>query len=123
MIARKLWSDDHNYIKFIIKVDSLVKLGDCLFSLLSLSYPCSYPFSMINFMSLTFLTDQMVNTRSGSGVEQAAVPRQETSHSTNPDPQQSNSIRRHLQGWSSFSPPRLSYLATWRTLSPTCRLR
>jgi hypothetical protein len=22
-----LWSDDHNYIKFLIKIDSLVKLG------------------------------------------------------------------------------------------------
>jgi hypothetical protein len=27
MIAIKLWSDDHNYIKFIIKIDSLIKLG------------------------------------------------------------------------------------------------
>jgi hypothetical protein len=27
MIAIKLWSDDHNYIPFIIKIDSLVKLG------------------------------------------------------------------------------------------------
>jgi hypothetical protein len=43
---------------------------------------------MINFMSLTFLTDQMVNTMSGSGVDQPAVPRQETNNSTNPDPQQ-----------------------------------
>jgi hypothetical protein len=29
---------------------------------------------MINFMSLIFLTDQIVNTRSGSGVDQPAVP-------------------------------------------------
>jgi hypothetical protein len=43
---------------------------------------------MINFMSLTFLTDQMVNATSGSGVDQPAVPQQETSNSTNPDPQQ-----------------------------------
>jgi hypothetical protein len=42
---------------------------------------------MIDFMSLTFLTDQMVNTRSGSGVDQPVVPRQETSNNTNPNPQ------------------------------------
>jgi hypothetical protein len=44
---------------------------------------------MINFMSLTFLTDQMVNIRSGSGVDQPTVPCQETSNNTNPDHQQS----------------------------------
>jgi hypothetical protein len=42
---------------------------------------------MINFMRLNFLTDQMVNTRSGSGVDQPAVPCQETSNNTNPNPQ------------------------------------
>jgi hypothetical protein len=26
MIAIKLWSNDHNYLKFIIQIDSLVKL-------------------------------------------------------------------------------------------------
>jgi hypothetical protein len=44
---------------------------------------------MINFMSLIFLTNQMVNTMSGSGVDQPALPRQGTSNNTNPDPQQS----------------------------------
>jgi hypothetical protein len=44
---------------------------------------------MINFMSLTFLTNQMVNIRSGSGVDQPAVPRRGASNSNNPDPQQS----------------------------------
>ena len=38
---------------------------------------------MINFMSLTFLTDQMVNTRSGSGIDQPAVPRWRTSNNNN----------------------------------------
>jgi hypothetical protein len=44
---------------------------------------------MINFMSLIFLTDQIVNTRSESRVDQPAVSRQGTSNNTNPDPQQS----------------------------------
>ena len=44
---------------------------------------------MINFMSLTFLTDQMVNTWSGSGVDQPALLRQGTSNNTTPDPPQS----------------------------------
>jgi hypothetical protein len=44
---------------------------------------------MIDFMSLIFLTDQMVNTRSGSGVDQPAVLCHERSKNTNPDPQQS----------------------------------
>jgi hypothetical protein len=44
---------------------------------------------MINLMSLIFLTDQMVNTRSELGVDQPVVPRQGTSNNTNPDPQQS----------------------------------
>jgi hypothetical protein len=68
-------------------IDSLVKFGVVYFFFTILSYPCFYPFFMINFMSLTFLTDQMVNARSGSGVDQPAVPRQETSNNTNPDPQ------------------------------------
>jgi hypothetical protein len=44
---------------------------------------------MINFMSLIFLTDQMVITRTASGVDQPAVLRQGTSNNTNPDPQPS----------------------------------
>jgi hypothetical protein len=70
----KLWSDDHNYIKFIIKIDSLVKFGviDFLYYLYFILTPIL--FSMNNFMSLTFLTDKMVNTGSGSGVDQPAVP-------------------------------------------------
>jgi hypothetical protein len=28
----ELWSDDHNYIKFLIKIDSLVKLGVIYFN-------------------------------------------------------------------------------------------
>jgi hypothetical protein len=85
----KLWSDDHNYIKFIIKIDSLVKFVIVYFLYYHYLILAPILLSMINFMSLTFLTDQMVNTRSGSGVDQPAVPRQETSNNTNPDPQQS----------------------------------
>jgi hypothetical protein len=44
---------------------------------------------MINFISLIFLTNQMVNTRSGSGVDQPAVLRQGTNNNTNPDLQPS----------------------------------
>jgi hypothetical protein len=44
---------------------------------------------MINSMSLIFLIDQMVNTRSGSRVHQLAVPQHGTSNNTNTDPQQS----------------------------------
>jgi hypothetical protein len=29
--CNKLWSDDHNYVKFIIKIDSLVKFGLSIF--------------------------------------------------------------------------------------------
>jgi hypothetical protein len=85
----KLWGDARNYIKFIIKIDSLVKHGVAysifflcfLYLILAPIY-----FSMIKFMSLTFLTDQMVNTRSGSGVDQPVVSRQGASNSNNPDP-------------------------------------
>jgi hypothetical protein len=84
----KLCSDEHNYIKLIIQIDSLVKFGVVyLRTIFILSL--LLPFSMINFMSIIFLTDQMVNTRSGSGVDQPAVPRQGTSNNTNPDPQPS----------------------------------
>jgi hypothetical protein len=85
----KLWSNDHNYIKLLIQIDSLVRAWGYLFSLLSLSYPCSYPFSMISFMSLIFLTNQMVNTRFGLGVHQPAVPRQGTRNNTHLDSQPS----------------------------------
>jgi hypothetical protein len=44
---------------------------------------------MMNFMSLIFLTNQMVNTRSASGVDQPAASRQGMSNNTNPDPQPS----------------------------------
>jgi hypothetical protein len=44
---------------------------------------------MINFMSLIFLTNQMVNNRSGLGVDQPAVLQQGTSNNTNPDLQPS----------------------------------
>jgi hypothetical protein len=71
----KLWSDDHNYIKFIIKIDSLIKFGVVYFLYYLYLILAPILFSMINFMGLTFLTDQMVNTRSGSGVDQSAVPR------------------------------------------------
>jgi hypothetical protein len=50
----KLWSDDHNYIKFLIKIDSLVKFGVVYF--IYYLYLVLDPFfSMIDFMSLTFL--------------------------------------------------------------------
>jgi hypothetical protein len=57
---------------------------------------------MINFMSLIFLTNQMVNTRSGSGVDQPVVPRQGTSNNTNPDPQPSQSHQTPPAGMEQF---------------------
>jgi hypothetical protein len=57
---------------------------------------------MINFMSLTFLTDQMLNTRFGSGVDQPAVRCQETSNNTNPDPQQSQQHQAPSAGMEQF---------------------
>jgi hypothetical protein len=57
---------------------------------------------MIDFMSLIFLNDQMVNTRSGSGVDQPAVPHQETSNNTNPDPQQSQQHQAPPAGMEQF---------------------
>jgi hypothetical protein len=57
---------------------------------------------MINFMSLTFLTNQMVNTRSRSGVDQPAVPRQGTSNNTNPDPQPSQTYQAPPAGMEPF---------------------
>jgi hypothetical protein len=69
---------------------------------MSLSYACSYPFSMIDFMSLNFLTNQMVNTRSESRVDQPVVLLQETSNNTNPDPQQSQQHQAPLAGMEQF---------------------
>jgi hypothetical protein len=57
---------------------------------------------MIDFMSLTFLTGQMVNTRSGLGVDQPTVPYQETSNNTNPDPQQSQQHQAPPAGMEQF---------------------
>jgi hypothetical protein len=57
---------------------------------------------MIDFMSLIFLTDQMVNTRSGSGVDQPVVPRHERSNNTNPDPQQSQEYQTPPVGMEQF---------------------
>jgi hypothetical protein len=57
---------------------------------------------MIDFMSLTFLTNQMVNTRSKSGVDQPAVPHQETSNNTNPNPQKSQQPQAPPAGMEQF---------------------
>jgi hypothetical protein len=57
---------------------------------------------MINFMSLILITDQMVNIRSGSGVDRPAVPCQETSNNTNPDPQQSQQHQAPPAGMEQF---------------------
>jgi hypothetical protein len=71
----ELWSDDHNYIKFLIKLASLVKLGVIYFILLSLSHPCSYPFSMIYFMSLISLTRSLAESAApGATNKDGAVP-------------------------------------------------
>jgi hypothetical protein len=66
---------------------------------------------MIKFMSLTFLTDQMVNTRSGSGVDQPAVPRQGASNSNNPDPQPSQQHQAPPAGMEQFLAAQTQLLA------------
>jgi hypothetical protein len=71
-----------------------------LFTIFILSLLLS--FFHIDFMSLTFLTDQMVNTRSRSGVDQPVVPHQETSNNTNPDPQQSQQPQAPPAGMEQF---------------------
>ena len=48
-------------------------------------------------MSLTCLTDQMVNTRSGSGVDQPLVQRRRRGSKSNPHPNNMNNQNNHNQ--------------------------
>jgi uncharacterized membrane protein YccC len=57
---------------------------------------------MINFMSLVFLTNQMVNTRSGSEVDQPAEPRRRTRNNTNTNQQSSQPHQAPTAGMEQF---------------------
>ena len=52
---------------------------------------------MIYFMSRTCLTDQMVNTRSGSGVDQPPVQHPRRGSNSNPHPNKMNNQNNHNQ--------------------------
>jgi hypothetical protein len=76
---------------------------------------------MINFMSLIFLTDQMVNTRSGSGVDQLQCHDKERATIPTPILNKVNHTRRHLHWVASaifLIPPALGMLGVLQPLDP-----
>jgi len=90
----KFDSCHHNSVKLGVML-KIMPLNGMIY-LLSLPYPCSY-FTINYFMSLTLLTNQMVNTRSVSGVDQPPVQRQRSGSNPHPNNMQNQNNQNQNQ--------------------------